>query len=293
MDFNQQAYVGLGELTAKYGNKVTVKYVENIYQVVDIQPALKDYADQGYDLIIGHGFQFQDPIMAIASQYPNVHFAIGPGAYETAANVSDYDADNAQVGYVMGTVAGLVTQSKIIGSIGGIDVPNVDTIHRSYLLAAQTVAPDVKVINVYNGDFTNADNAREAALTMISQGVDLIYTSGGGTMTPGILQAAKDKNVLFMTDSDMSPNAPTVFLANVNEDFGIAFEQMVADIQANTYGNKHYALTFQNGGLSLNVHLKDKTQAVQSQIDQVVNGLTGGTFQVPTLVSTPAPTPTK
>jgi hypothetical protein len=52
-------------------------------------------------------------------------------------------------------------------------------------------------------------------------------------------------------------------------------------------------LTFQNGGLTLGIPLKDKTQAVQAKIDEIVNGLTSGTFQVPALPTAPAPTPTK
>jgi basic membrane protein A len=282
MSFNQQGYQGLLDLKKKYGDKVDIKYTEGVYQVVDIEPALKDYADQGYDLIIGHGFQFQDPIMAIASKYPNVHFAIGPGAYMQADNVSDYDADNSQVGYILGTVAGLATTSKKIGSIGGVDVPNIHMIHGTFKLGAEAAAPGVQVLNLYTGDFTDAQAAREAALSMIDQGADLIYASGDG-MTVGALEAAKDKNVLFMTGSDMSANAPNMFLANLNEKFGVAFDQMVADILANSYGKKQYALTFQNGGLSLVVHLKDKTQAGQAKIDEAVKGLTEGTLTIPAL----------
>jgi basic membrane protein A and related proteins len=280
MSFNQQLYEGLMRLQEKLGDKVEVTYTEGLYQVVDIEPALRDYADQGYDLIIGHGFQFQDPVMAVAPNYPDVNFALGPGTYMTAENVSTYDADNAQVGYLLGTVAGLVTKTKKVGSIGGVDVPNIHAIHEGFRIGYEAASPGAQVINLYTGDFRDAEAAREAALSMIDQGADIIFCSGDG-MVVGGLEAAKDRNVLFLTSSDMSASAPDNFLASLSMFWDVSLEQMVNDISAGSYGGTSYALTLQNKGLELVVHLTDVTKDVQDQIDATVAGLTDGTITIP------------
>ena len=280
MSFNQQIYDGLMRLQERLGNQVEVTYTEGVYQVVDIEPALRDYAEQGYDLIIGHGFQFQDPVMAVAPSYPDVHFALGPGTYMTAENVSTYDADNPQVGYLLGTVAGYTTESKQLGSIGGIDVPNIHAMHEGFRMAAEMANPAVKITNIYTGDFRDAEATREAALSMIDQGADVIYCSGDG-MVVGGLEAAKDRNVLFLTTSNMTALAPDNFLASLTMDWSVALEQMVKDIQAGTFGGNSYALTLQNQGLSLVVHLQDKTGDMQEKIDATVKGLTDGTITIP------------
>lgn len=280
MSFNQLMYEGLMRVQEHLGDRVEVAYTEGLYQVVDIEPAIRDYAAQGYDLIIGHGFQFQDPIMAVAPEYPDLHFVIGPGAYMTAENVSLYDADNAQLGYLLGTVAGLMTKSDVIGSIGGVDVPNIRTMHEAFRIAIEAVNPDAQVLNLYTGDFRDAEATREAALSMIDQGADVIYCSGNG-MTVGGLEASRDRGVYFMTASNMSAMAPEVFLASITEYFDVAIEQMVADIDADTFGGKAYALTLQNDGLALEIHLEEETQAVRDQIDSIVQGLTDGTIEIP------------
>lgn len=283
VSFNQMMYEGIVALREEMGDEVDVTYVENLYEVVDIEPALRDYASQGYDLIIGHGFQFQDPIMAVAGLYPDVHFAIGPGAFMTAENVSLYDADNAQVGYMLGTVAGLATESGIVGSVGGVEVPNIATMHEGFRLAVLAANPDAQVINLYTGDFRDAEATKEAALSMIDQGADVIYASGNG-MTVGALEAARSEEVYFMTASDMSVMSPEVVLASTPQRFNVAIKEMIDDIEAGTYGGKQYVLSLQNGGLSLTVHLEGEIASSMETINATVDGLLDGSVEIPEII---------
>lgn len=280
MSFNQQLYEGLMYIDEKLGDQVDITYVEGLYEVVDIEPALRDFAEQGYDLIIGHGFQFQDPIMSVADLFPEVNFAIGPGAYMTAENVSTYDAFNPEVGYVLGTVAGFATETNVIGTIGGVQVPNVNAVHESFRMGGQAINPELQVINIYTGDFGDAEAAREAGLSMVEQGADLIFASGNG-MVVGALGAAIDRNTLFITTSDMSDNAPDIFLASLNYNYHVALEQIVDDVMAETFGNSSYALTLENGGLGLVIHLDEAVADSREEIDSVVEGLIDGTIVIP------------
>src|SRR5690606_39118187 len=140
--------------------------VGQVYGTVDLEPALIDYAQQGYDLVVGHGFQFQEPIIKVAEDYPDVNFAIGTG-FKMAPNVGVYDVKLEQGGYVMGILAGLGTESNIVGSVGGVDVSEIHRGHVAFILGAESVSPDVTALTTFVGDFNDLAGAKEAALSQI------------------------------------------------------------------------------------------------------------------------------
>ena len=89
VSWNQAAFEGMNWAKEQLGD-IDVTVVEQVYDVADIEPALIDYAQQGYDMVIGHGFQFQEPIIKVAADYPDVDFGLGTG-FKTAPNVGVYD----------------------------------------------------------------------------------------------------------------------------------------------------------------------------------------------------------
>lgn len=90
VSWNQAMHEGMKELEKDYAGKIEVTYSENVYEVSNIEPALREFASQGYDLVIGHGFQFQEPIIKVAGEFPKVKFALGTG-FKTLANTAIYD----------------------------------------------------------------------------------------------------------------------------------------------------------------------------------------------------------
>ena len=84
VSWNQASYDGMQRAVKNAKVPIELKVVEQVYDPVAIEPALRDYAQQGYDLIVGHGFQFQEPIIKVAPEFPKAHFAIGTG-YKVAA----------------------------------------------------------------------------------------------------------------------------------------------------------------------------------------------------------------
>lgn len=79
VSFNQAMYRGATEYAEAHPDEVELKVVEGIYEVADIDPTLRDYADAGYDVVIGHGYQFSEPVNTVAAQYPEVMFLLGCG----------------------------------------------------------------------------------------------------------------------------------------------------------------------------------------------------------------------
>ena len=281
--FNQMMYEGLQGVKQKFGDKVDISWVENKYQVADIEPALQDYASQGFDLVIGHGFQFQDPIIKIAKQYPNVHFAIGSGAYMTADNVVTYDADNDELGYALGAAAGLATKTNKIGEVLGLIVPNVAAMQNGYHLGAKAVNPNVQVTDLVVGSFDDAGAAQEAANTLIGQGADVVFSVMNNAAT---MEVTELKGVYGEVQTDLTKLYPKSDLASTPSQYGVAVEEMVNDIWANKFGNKHYVLSFENGGMKLN-YRSDLDQSVKDKLDAIVNDLKSRKLIVPT--GTPSP----
>jgi basic membrane protein A len=126
VSWNQASFEGMNSAVEALDGEINVELtvVEQVYDPVDIEPALIDYAQQEYDLIVGHGFQFQEPIIKVAEDYPDVNFAIGTG-FKLAPNVGVYDVKLEQGGYLMGMIAGYLTESDIVGVTGGVDVSEI------------------------------------------------------------------------------------------------------------------------------------------------------------------------
>lgn len=266
--WNQAAFAAMNWAKDNAGFPVELKVVEQVYNVADIEPALRDYAQQGYDLIIGHGFQFQEPMIKVATDFPNVHFALGTG-FKLAPNVGVYDVKLEQGGYLMGILAGMMTKSNVIGVTGGVDVSEIHRGHVAFTMAAQKYNPDAKVINTFIGDFNDLSKAKEAAINQVSAGADLLWQSGDGVGI-AVMGACAEKNVFCMGNNfNQNSLAPKNALASVVYNWGPVYLQMMQEIKAGTFGNKQYWIDFANKGIQIEWNDALKSQVPQNVIDEM------------------------
>ncbi|HEX9012684.1 MAG TPA: BMP family protein [Anaerolineales bacterium] len=264
--WNQAAFAAMNWAKDNAGFPVELKVVEQVYNVADIEPALRDYAQQGYDLIIGHGFQFQEPIIKVAADFPKVHFALGTG-YKLAPNVGVYDVKLEQGGYLMGLLAGMTTKSNVIGVTGGVDVSEIHRGHVAFTMAAQKANPNAKVINTFIGDFNDLTKAKEAAINQVSAGADILWQSGDGVGI-AVMGACAEKNVLCMGNNfNQNGLAPKNALASVVYNWGPIYVQMMQEIQSGTFGNKQYWIDFANKGIQIVWNDAVKSQVPQAAVD--------------------------
>ncbi len=253
VSWNQAMNEGMKALEKDYAGKIKVTYSENVYEVSNIEPALREFASQGYDLVIGHGFQFQEPIIKVAGEFPNVKFALGTG-FKTLANTAIYDVQLEDGGYLMGTLAGLMTKTDKIGVVGGADVSEIYRGHEAYKFAAKKVNPDVQIQELYTGDWRDAAKAKEGAISMYDSGADIIWHSGDG-IGLGVVDAGKEKNKLVLGNvADQNVLAPDNVLSGIVYNWNPVLKQIVDDILNNNFDNrddKHYWLTVANGGVTV------------------------------------------
>jgi basic membrane protein A len=161
--------------------------------IADAEAAVRDYSERGFDLIIGHGFQYSDPIDIVADDYPDVMYAIYAGAAE-GDNVVPIDPKNHENGYLAGIIAGYMTESKVIGAIGGMDIPTVVRVLEGFCQGAQSVDPEIECLYAYPGSWDDIQKGKEAAQAMIDAGADVFFHDAS-LVGVGMIQATAEAGV--------------------------------------------------------------------------------------------------
>lgn len=282
LSWNQAAFEGMNKAVEEIDLEVELRIVEQVYDPVDIEPALRDYAQQGFDLIIGHGFQFMEPIIKVAEEFPGINFAIGTG-YKIADNVSVYDVKLEEGGHLMGLIAGTMTESNIIGQVGGADVAEIHRGHAAFMLAAQSVNPDVRVLTTFVGDFNDLAGAKEAALSQIDAGADILWTTGDG-IGLAVINACTDRGLSCMGNvANVIQAAPETVLATYVYDWSPIFIQMMEETVAGTFGNDFYFIDLANDGVYVlfnEAKLDMVPSGLQEKLDQAVAGFRNHTLDL-------------
>ena len=185
----QLAYEGLSELGGRDG--FAVAYAENVTQA-SIPQVVQGYADDGYDLIIGHGFEFGSAFIEIAPEYPEQKFFASTfkPADEVADNLAYIDLAYFDAAYGAGALAALMSdQQQAVGFVGGGDNPTQQRMMKTFIAGAENTVSGVKGLGVVTGDYDNAGRGREAAETMVANGADVIW-HGANVTGLGAIQGA-------------------------------------------------------------------------------------------------------
>ena len=209
--FNQSAWAGVQKAMADLG--VEAKFIES-KQPTDYEKNIDAFATEGYDTIVTVGFLMGDATAKKAKEYPNIAFAIIDNAYFPTKDspscddtVKDCYADGGltnvtslmfqedEVGYLAGVLAACMSQSGVIGSVAGMEIPPVVRFVTGYQTGAKSINPDVKTLNQYIPSFTDPAKGKEVGLAMIAQKADVIFGVGGNTGNGG-LTAAKEKGAM-------------------------------------------------------------------------------------------------
>ena len=286
VSWNQAMYQGMKQVEAKYSDKIEVKYVEEVYEVSDIEPALRDFAAEGYGLIFGHGFQFMEPIIKVAKAFPNTDFALGTG-FKTEPNTCVYDVHLTEGGYLMGVLAAQMSKTGKIGVVGGADVSEIFRGHEAYKYGAKSINPDIEIQELYTGDWRDAAKAKEGAMAMYDSGVDIIWHSGDG-IGLGVVDAAKDKDKFALSNVlDQNVLAPNNVLSGIDYHWESVLTQIIDKVLDKSFRSekdKYFWLNVSNGGLQVAPYhslAKDVPQSVKDKMKATIAGLKDGSIKLP------------
>jgi len=215
----QPAYEGLTAL-GETGN-FEVAYAENVTQA-KIPQVVQGYADDGYDLIIGHGFEFGSAFIEIAPDYPDQKFFASTfmPEGEVPENVRYIDLAYFPAAYGAGTLAALISKNgKAVGFVGGGDNPTQQRMMKCFIAGAEKAMPAIRGLGVVTGDYENAARGKEAAETMVANGADVIWHGANVTGLGAIQGAVSGGATVIGCYSDQTELAPdkmaTSFVMNL------------------------------------------------------------------------------
>ncbi len=280
--FSQSMYDALVALQNEMGEEnFEIAYSDNMFVVDDAAAALRDYASQGYDLIIAHGSQYGASLQEIAPDFPETSFAWGTaGDTFGIPNVFAYEAFSQEGGYVNGVMAAALSESNTIGVVGPIEVGDAKLYVDGFIAGAKATKPDVQVNVNYIGSFSDVALASEAAQTHVQAGADAL--TGTAQMVVGAIGVAEENGVpWFGTQANQSSLAPDIVVASQVYDWTVALDEMIKLIDEGTLGGEAYALTLENGGLLIEYNDGyDLPADVKTLAEDTIQGIKDGSITV-------------
>jgi basic membrane protein A and related proteins len=234
-----------------------------------IEPAMRAFAERGYDLIIGVGFA-QAPIMEmVAKDYPNIHFAIVDGVSELP-NVASLVFKEHEGSYLVGILAAKTSKTGTIGFLGGMDIGLIHRFEKGYEEGAQSVNPNIKVIQNYvgvtDGAWNNPGKGKELSLAQIGKGADVIFTAAGNSglgAFDAVEQAGKQNgratHFVIGVDSNQNMVKPGFVLTSMVKRVDNAVYSIVDDLVSHKFqaGFHVYGLDKDGVGYAMDQYNKD------------------------------------
>lgn len=241
--WNTMAYNALKRVEADLGAEIA--YVELKQDPASYEKAFRDFAAQGYQLILGHGNEFEDAAKAAAADYPDVQFFISSSRLKER-NVTGLNTNSDEPLYLMGVIS--AKMCKAAGFVGGMEIPPISEALTGFINGAKSVDPNFKVYSTYIGNFDDAAAAKEATLSMIAQGADCIVPDADAA-GQGVFQAVVEKKDLgiktFGVFVPATDAAPGQVLANYVSDYGQGVVNLARQVKEGTFkGGENHTFGF-------------------------------------------------
>ncbi len=226
-----------------------VAITDGTFVVEDAAAAIRDYAASGFDLVIAHGSQYGGSLQEIAPDFPDTSFAWGTAADTFGlANVFAYEAASEEGGYVMGVLGAALSESRVIGIVGPIEVGDAKLYVDGYKNGAEADDSGVTVNINYTGSFSDVALASEAAQAHAAAGADVM--TGTAQMVVGAISVANDQGIpWFGTQANQTSLATDVVVASQVYKWEVILRDILDEINAGTLGGTVYQIDLANEGL--------------------------------------------
>lgn len=243
-----------------------------------IEPAMRVFAERGYDLIIGVGFA-QTPIMElVARDYPNIRFAIVDGVSDLP-NVASLVFKEHEGSYLVGMLAAKASKTGTIGFLGGMDIGLIHRFETGYEEGARAVNPNIRVIENYVGvtdsAWNNPGKGKELALAQIGKGADVIFTAAGnsglGAFDAVEQQGKKDgraTHFVIGVDSNQNMVKPGFVLTSMVKRVDNACYQIVEDVVKGQFKAGFHVYGLEKDGVAYAMDENNRLLIPQEAIQQ-------------------------
>ncbi|WP_347268219.1 BMP family protein [Paracoccus sp. (in: a-proteobacteria)] len=256
--WNRIGYNALKGVEEQLGAKIS--YVELAQNPASFEKAFRDYASQGYQVILGHGFELQDAALEVAPDFPDTTFLISSSdIFED--NVIGLNTDTSQPFYLMGVIA--AKMGKKAGLVGGMEIPPIQQSFAGFKAGAKSVNPDFQVSEAYIGNFTDTAAAKESALSMIAQGADFVVPNASGA-TVGAYQGIAESGdgvKSFSIYTDFTEVAPKNILGLYVADYAQGVVEVVRAVKDGNPPTDNVAFGLKDPKV-ISFHFRDDNPAV-------------------------------
>jgi basic membrane protein A and related proteins len=234
----------------QFGDQVETAYLESVPEnPADAERVIRDFAQQGFDLVFATSYGYMDPTINVAADFPDTEFVHISG-FKRAENVSTAFGKIEEPRYVAGMLAGRKTESNRIGYVAAFPIPEVIRGINAFTLGVRATNPDATVQVVWTNTWFDPQVEREAAEALLDNGADVITQHQD---TPGPQQAAEDAGKFSIAyNADMIELAPNAVLTSVVWNWGAYYTQVVQGMLDGTWtGNQDYWGGWQDGVVGL------------------------------------------
>ena len=278
--FNQTSWEGLQALDPEV---FEVNYLESKTDA-DYQTNINTFIDEGYDLIICVGYMLADATREAAEANPDQLFAIIDDSSIDLPNVACLMFAQEQASYLVGLVAGSVTESKTVGYVQGMVSDSMNLFGIGYITGVLEACPDATVLQYNANAFGDIAGGSTAAKDMITKGADVIYHAAGGTGI-GVISACDEEGIWAIgVDTDQAPLAPDHVLTSAMKRVDVAAQDISKAVAEGNFTAGIHMYDLSNGGVDLAPTRDHIPAEVIEVVEAAKTAIINGEKSVPTSV---------
>jgi len=282
--FNQGAWEGLQDLASK-NSSFEVHYLESSTDA-DYATNIQNFLDEEYDLIICVGYMLAGATREAAEANPDQNFAIIDDA--TCAdldNVACLMFSQEQASYLVGIVAGMMTETNNVGYVQGMVSDNMNLFGIGFVSGVKSVNPDITVQQYNANSFGDAAVGSTAAVDMITKGADVIYHAAGGT-GGGVIAACQENGIYAIgVDSDQSHIAPETVITSAMKRVDVACQDISLSVLNGEFTGGVHQYSLSNNGVGIAPTQDLLPQEVKDAVNDAMTKIASGEITVPTTVA--------
>ncbi|NNE80730.1 MAG: BMP family protein [Silicimonas sp.] len=260
--------------TAAERGDIEYAFSENVANT-DYERVMREYAEQGMQLIVGEVFGLERAARKVAKDYPETAFLMGSSFGPVAPNFSVFDNWIHEPSYLSGMVAGAATESNVIGMVGGYAIPEVNRLMHAFMDGARETNPDVKFIVNFIDSWYDPPKAKESAFAMMDAGADIMYAERFGVSDAAVERGVKAIGNVIDTSGDY----PGTIMASALWHMEATIDKAIANVAGGSFEAADYGqysfMAYGGGSLVLDESLvsADVVSAVKAKETEILDGL--------------------
>ena len=260
-----------------FGDKVESTFIENIPEGPDAARVMRQYAQQGYDMIFATSFGYMDPMYEVAQEFPKIIFEHCSG-YKTLPNMSVYFGRIYQPRYLSGIVAGKMTKKNVIGYVAAFPIPEVVRGINAFTLGVRSVNPKAEVRVVWTNTWYDPVKEREAAVALLDAGADMIAQHQDTTEPQ---KAAQERGLYSIGyDSDMRSFVGDSVLVSPMWNWGPYYQDRIEKAMNGTWSTGQYWEGLNADVVKLSDFSPKVPADVKALVDEAYKKITSGSWDV-------------